>query len=321
MKNFIISTALAVVVTIFGIVNQVSAFLPSTGRLQPLLKGTTVSTKVFRPHHNRPFLASLTSRHLSQIDADSPKVARNTKHSLFLTSLALLSLATVAWKRQAIMEFLSFVKDKWLLTTLNRLSEAGPTGLIVYTLFFLLWEMTFGITTPVETAAGMAFGAVPGIIASGSGKFLGSLFTFLLARYKFTEVVRKKMENNELLSLMEESIQETPFRVALLCRFSPLPEFIKNAGIAVMPVPKRWFILSLLLHGFSFTCLWTCMGAETARVLRGLEPSSTLKILMTGATWIGFGAPVMIGLWIKSLRDKQTKRREKQLKSSQVPVE
>jgi uncharacterized membrane protein YdjX (TVP38/TMEM64 family) len=217
------------------------------------------------------------------------------------------------WQRQSILTFLSFVKNQWLLTTLNRFSEAGLTGLIIYTLVFLVWEMTFGITTPVETAAGMAFGAIPGIVASGSGKFLGALLAFLLARYKFTEPVRKRMEQNELLLLMEESIQERPFRVALLCRFSPLPEFVKNAGIGVLPVPTKWFVVSLLLHGFSFTCLWTCMGAETARVLRGMEPSSTLKVLISGATWIGCTAPIMIGLWIKSLKDKQKERREQEL--------
>ena len=163
----------------------------------------------------------------------------------------------------------------------------------------------------------MAFGALPGIVASGSGKFLGALLAFLLARYKFTEPVKKRMETNELLSLMEESIEERPFRVALLCRFSPLPELVKNAGIGVLPVPTKWFIASLILHGFSFTCLWTCMGAETARVLRGMEPSSTLKLLITGATWIGCSAPIMIGLWIKSLKDMQRERREKEMNESQ----
>lgn len=221
-------------------------------------------------------------------------------------------VAALLWKRQALLTFLSYVKNDWLLVTLDRMNAAGPAGLIGYAVLFMLWEMTLGITTPIETAAGVAFGAVPGILASGSGKFLGALFTFLLARYKYAKTVRKKMERNELLSLMEESVEETPFRVALLCRFSPLPELVKNAGMGVLPVPKRSFIASLIIHGFSFTCLWSFMGAETANVLRGGPPSSALKALMTGATWIGFGAPVFIGLWIKSLKDKQKARRERE---------
>lgn len=225
------------------------------------------------------------------------------------------------WKRHVLLSTVHFIKDEWLLTALDRLNAAGPTGLLVYTAAFLVWEMTLGMTTPVETSAGMAFGAVPAILASGFAKFAGALLTFLLARYKYKDQVQKKMEGNELLELMEESIRETPFRVALLCRFSPLPEFVKNAGMGVMPVPRRWFIASLIVHGFSFTCLWTCMGAETANVLRGLPPSSTLKYLITGATWIGFGAPVGIALWIKSLKDKQRQRRAEDQRAEPVTAE
>ena len=120
------------------------------------------------------------------------------------------------------------------------------------------------------------------------------------------------MENNEFMVLMEESIQETPLRVALLCRFAPLPEVVKNCGMGVLPVARRWFLASLVLHGLPFTCLWTCVGAETAALLRGLPPSRTLKILLSGATWIGFGTPVLIGMWIKSLKDKQSRKRKRQ---------
>ena len=252
----------------------------------------------------------MTQGDVSTVDSSTNN--NGSAKSVALKLLTILGVAAVIWKRQALSAILSYIKNEWLLTTLDRLSAAGPAGLILYTVVFMLWEMTFGITTPVETAAGVAFGAIPGILASGTGKFLGALFTFLLARYSYADQVRKRMENNELLSLMEESAQETPFRVALLSRFSPLPELVKNAGMGVLPVPKRWYMASLIVHGFSFTCLWTCMGAETGRVIRGLPPSSTLKILVTSATWIGFGAPVMIGIWIKSLREKQMKRRQQE---------
>jgi hypothetical protein len=53
------------------------------------------------------------------------------------------------------------------------------------------------------------------------------------------------------------------------------------------------------------------MGAETARVLRGGSPSVTLKVLVTGATWIGVGAPVWIGVWVKSLKDKQRQQQRR----------
>ena len=237
---------------------------------------------------------------------------RNTRKLILSSALLILMASLGVWKRDPIFSFLEYIKYEWLLSNLDRLNAAGPTGLVIYTFFFMLWEMTAGITTPIETAAGMAFGPVKGVVASGLGKTLGAFGSFCLARYIFYDKVQKAVEGNEFLELLEESIQETPLRIALLCRFSPLPEFAKNCGMGVMPVAKRWFFSSLFLHGFSFTCLWTFMGAETAAVLRGSPASQTLKYLLTGATWIGFGAPVLIGMWIKTLKDKQREKHQNQ---------
>jgi uncharacterized membrane protein YdjX (TVP38/TMEM64 family) len=232
-----------------------------------------------------------------------------------LIGMILVTAVLAVWKRQALGGLFLFIKNEWLLQTLDALSAAGPKGLVAYTLMLLVWEMTVGITTPIETAAGAAFGILPGILASGMGKLLGAYLAFWLARTRYADKVQQHVlgDTNELLALLGDSSHESPLRVALLSRFLPLPELVKNAGLGVLlQVPKRWFLTSLVLHGFTFTCLWTCVGAETARILRGGgPPSATLKILLTGVTWIGFGAPVGIGMWIKSLKDKQqqTQRR------------
>jgi uncharacterized membrane protein YdjX (TVP38/TMEM64 family) len=237
-----------------------------------------------------------------------------------MTAVALAAIMLICWKRQALLSFIRCVKNEWLVTTLLRLNAAGPLGLVLYTVAFLLWEMTLGMTTPVEVASGMAFGAAPAIITNAIGKTGGAMITFFLAQHIFAERLYSRIHENEMLSLMQESIQEMPLRVALLCRFSPLPEFVKNAGMGVMAssssssssnssksrIPQCFFA-SLILHGFFFTCLWSCLGAETARVLvNGQPPSTWLKTLITGATWIGVAAPVLIGIWIKSLKDKKS---------------
>lgn len=182
--------------------------------------------------------------------------------------------------------------------------------------------MTLGITTPVEVAAGMAFGAQRATMASLIGKLGGAWCSFVLARFRYFDKVQSRLvESNELLLLMKERIQETPFQIALLCRFAPLPELVKNAGMGVLPVPQRIFVASVLLHGGFFTFLWSCMGAETAQmVLYGRPPSSTLKGILTGATWLGLGAPVLIGLWIKKLREdaQASSARRKEMVSTTV---
>jgi len=177
--------------------------------------------------------------------------------------------------------------NEWLISQLDNLNNAGTPGLIAYSLAFMLWEMTVGMTTPIETAAGMAFGVKKGILANAIGKIGCAVTAFFLGRFILFDYVHKKLSSNEMLTLVEESIQEHPLGVALLFRLSPLPEFVKNFGLSVLPIKSRFFFAALLLHGLPFTCLWTCLGAETSRVMRGGNPSATLKILISGVSWFG----------------------------------
>jgi len=246
------------------------------------------------------------------LEDDGKKNKMSTKTKLITFSITLATLSLGIWKRQSIASTLHYIKNEWLLTSLDNLNAAGTQGLVVYTILFFIWEMTAGMTTPVETAAGVAFGVKNGIIASAIGKLGGALTTFLLGRYIFYDKVHSKLHDNELLQLIESSIAEMPLRVALLTRFSPLPEFVKNCGMAVLPLKVPYFTASIILHGFTFTCLWTYVGAETAKVMRGAAPSSTLKALATGVTLLEFVSPTLIGLWVKSLRDKQIKLRKQE---------
>jgi len=257
---------------------------------------------------------------LSNPNDTTPTKKMSNKTKVTLWSLTLVTLSLGVWKRQSIMETMHYIKNEWLLTSLDNLSEAGTQGLVIYTILFFLWEMTAGMTTPVETAAGVAFGVKNGIIASAIGKLGGALTTFLLGRYIFYDKVHSKLKENELIQLIESSIDEMPLRVALLTRFSPLPEFVKNCGMAVLPLPITYFTTSILIHGLSFTCLWTYVGAETAKVMRGAAPSTTLKTLATGVTLLEFVSPTLIGLWVKTLRDKQIKLRKEEKKGNKGKV-
>jgi len=210
----------------------------------------------------------------------------------------------------------SFEFKKFLALQLDALASLGTPGLIFYTFFFMLWEITFGMTTPVETAAGMAFGLKNGIIANAIGKTSGALCAFLLGRSVLSDYSTKKLEGNEFMDLVRDSITKNPIRVALIWRFSFLPEFVKNFGLAVLPVKTWQFFTAVLLHGFPFTVLWTFMGNEMGEVIRGIsEPTRTLKLLVGLVYVFGFFiSPALVGLWLKSLRDEKMQRSAEQKK-------
>jgi uncharacterized membrane protein YdjX (TVP38/TMEM64 family) len=272
----------------------------------------------------------------------SPSTKRRNLTKLVSTVLVLLAIG--AWNRTAIIAayeaFNPSHLNDWLISRLDKLSNAGNIGLVIYTFFLVLWTMTAGMTTLVETAAGLAFGVRNGIICNAIGKTAGAVFSFSLGRHYLFNYVHRNLKNNELLQLVEESIEDNPLGVSLMVRFAPLPEFVKNFGLSVLKVKARYFTLAVVVHGVPFTCLWTCLGAETGRVMRGGIPSTTMKMLLSGVTWFGKSgcccgffshsgldaiysrvcdplaiiglliSPTMIGLWVKSLRDKRMRRGE-----------
>jgi len=204
----------------------------------------------------------------------------------------------------------TFEFKNWLSAQLDTLSNLGTPGLIFYTFFFMLWEITVGITTPVETAAGMAFGLKKGIISNSVGKTSGAVCAFLLGRFVLKDYVTNKLEGNEYLDLVQYSIRKNPIRVALIWRFSFLPEFLKNFGLAILPVKTWQFVTAVLMHGFPFTMLWTFMGNEMGSVVRGTaKPSGILKVLISAVYVFGFFiSPTLVALWVKSLRDEKKQR-------------
>lgn len=192
-----------------------------------------------------------------------------------------------------------------IVSILDGMSQSGTKGMVAYVLSFTAWTMTVGVTTPVETAAGMAFPLRQSIPLSALGKIGGAFCQYVLAKYLFSDYAREKMKDNEWMGKIDKSFKSHPFGVALIWRFSPLPEFVKNVGPSLVKTLKtRYQLLAILAHGLPFTVLWSCMGAEAAAVARGGEASVLLKRMVAGISWVGlFVSPTLFGMWLKGLGD------------------
>jgi len=244
-------------------------------------------------------------------DTDKSKKIRNA-----IVAASVLTLAV--WKKEFLVGVLQSIKGdfdlkQFLIDKLDTLAGYGNTGLVVYTVMFALWEILVGVTTPVETAAGMAFGVKKGIICSAIGKMGGAVIAFLIGRFLLFDYFSEKLQDNEMMGLVQESIQENPVRVALIWRFSFLPEQLKTFGLSVLPLSLLHYVTAVVLHGFPFTCLWTAMGAEAGALARGTvtTPSNVFKILVVGIQIFGFFiSPTMVGLWVKSLKDRQNAKKK-----------
>ena len=253
----------------------------------------------YKFHHSRNLLMILqlsrggarssnnqNEKSTSNTPIDKTAKTKAMKNIAYAVSISLL-ITLIALNKDAIQAF-NFKEQLALM--LDTLSSMGTKGLVTYIVLFLVWELVVGVTTPVETAAGMAFGFQNGIIANAIGKSSGAIIAFLLGRFVLKEFVADKLEGNEYLDLVKESITKHPIRVALIWRFSFLPEQIKNFGLAILPLKTWQFVTAVLLHGFPFTVLWTFMGNEMGLVVKGIldKPSKILKVLIVGVNILGF---------------------------------
>jgi uncharacterized membrane protein YdjX (TVP38/TMEM64 family) len=183
----------------------------------------------------------------------------------------------------------------------------------LYSLLFSIYVAVGLTTTPIETAAGAAFGFRDGALASGFGKWLGAVLAFSLARTRI-DVIRKWLDESHavpMLDAVSEAVEKDPFKVALLWRISFLPELVKNFSLAIMPMPLLQFMAAVFCHGFPYSVLWSKVGSAA---FEGGKASEALRVTLFCSAIFGLGvSPVLVALWLKSLSKEVSlsNRREK----------
>lgn len=234
-------------------------------------------------------------------------VIRNT-----ITATGLICITTLTYLHWGTIKTF-FNREKFrtsIIQTLNDVASQGNRGLLLYTIGFVFWECCGLPTSVVETAAGMAFGFHKGLLGSFIGKTCGSILAFTLGRTLLSDVVGKKMDENEMFGLIERGIEAKPFQSALILRYSPFPQLIKNFALSITkPVTFPIFILAISIHGFPFSLLWAALGHDSSMRLRASEMGESmttnvvLNSILVFVTIFGFVvSPAITGWWLADLR-------------------
>ena len=234
-------------------------------------------------------------------------VIRNT-----ITATGLICITTLTYLHWGTIKTF-FNREKFrttIIQTLNDVASQGHRGLLLYTIGFVFWECCGLPTSVVETAAGMAFGFHKGLLGSFIGKTCGSILAFTLGRTLLSDVVGRKMDENETFGLIQEGVQKKPFQSALILRYSPFPQLIKNFALSITkPVTFPIFILAISIHGFPFSLLWAALGHDSSMRLRASEMGESmttnvvLNSILVFVTIFGFVvSPAITGWWLTDLR-------------------
>jgi uncharacterized membrane protein YdjX (TVP38/TMEM64 family) len=195
--------------------------------------------------------------------------------------------------------------QKSTVATLRKLNDLPKfSSYTSYILGMALWESVGLSTIPVETAAGMVFGWPDGFYLNAMGKLLGACFAFALGRNSLLkDTIQQQFANNSFLQSIQSTTQDHPCRVAFLIKFGPLPETIKNFGSAILKPIEWWmFVLATMIHGWTFSALWTYLGVDTASRLEDVErllpPDRRLQVLLTLALINGIVVSPLSMVWL-----------------------
>jgi uncharacterized membrane protein YdjX (TVP38/TMEM64 family) len=255
---------------------------------------------------NSQELASSSSRDKNN-NNNNNVVIRNT-----ITATGLICITTLTYLHWGTIQTF-FNREKFrtaIIQTLNDVASQGHRGLLLYTIGFVFWECCGLPTSVVETAAGMAFGFHKGLLGSFIGKTCGSILAFTLGRTLLSDVVGNKMDENETFGLIQEGVQKKPFQSALILRYSPFPQLIKNFALSITkPVTFPIFIVAISIHGFPFSLLWAALGHDSSMRLRASEMGESmttnvvLNSILVFVTIFGFVvSPAITGWWLTDLR-------------------
>jgi uncharacterized membrane protein YdjX (TVP38/TMEM64 family) len=254
---------------------------------------------------NKEFLVTRRGGSISEVDA--PKDSSKVK--IAVTTGAVVTVAWAGWVYRASLAEI-FNKDKIQAKTLEILHNLDGLPKIqsytTYALGMAIWEVGGLSTIPVETAAGMVFGW-QGCLLSAGGKLLGAVIAFLLGRHgPLATWVQQKLKSNSFLQLVEESTGSNPLKVAFLIKLSCFPETIKNYGSAILFSIKLWmFTVATIIHGGTFSALWTYLGVDAAKRLADpSHPSDPrLQFLLVLAMINGvIVSPLAMAYWVRSLK-------------------
>ncbi|XP_002965825.2 uncharacterized protein LOC9655409 [Selaginella moellendorffii] len=159
--------------------------------------------------------------------------------------------------RQAMLEALQGVSQR-----LGR--WAMPVFVLAHTLAI---ATCFPYAVLFEAAASFLFGFVHGVACVFSAKVLGAALAFWLGRLLFrsSETLSGFVRKNKYFSVIRDGVARDGWKFVLLARFSPVPSYVINYGLAATNVGFFVdFLLPTLVGGLPMILQNTSIGSLTS---------------------------------------------------------
>lgn len=168
----------------------------------------------------------------------------------------------------------------------------SPLGVALFVPLYALWVTLLLPGVWLSMVAGVLYGPWLGSLVVFLGACAGAELVFLLARSRWRDWARRRLEGSPRLQRLEQAVGREGLRLVLLTRLSPLfPFSLLNLAYGLSPVRVRDYSIGLLgiLPGTVLFCALGALAGDVARFTEVLNGGSDprlwiLKLLGVAAT-------------------------------------
>jgi len=179
----------------------------------------------------------------------------------------------------------------------DRITRLGPAGFVLYGVLYILLTVLFVPAWPMTVGAGAAYGLVAGTLLTSVSSVAGAALAFLVARYLLRSRVARWVAGNSQFAAIDRAVGREGWKIVALTRASPVFPFnLQNYAYGLTAVGFWPYVLASWAAMLPGTLLYVYIGAAGADVAEAA--TGQVDWLVTGFRWAGFGATLLVTLFI-----------------------
>lgn len=152
--------------------------------------------------------------------------------------------------------------QQMLRDSLEWIENAGPAGLIVFFILYVIATVLMVPGTILTLGAGVVFGVVKGSILVSLSSTAGAAAAFTVGRYLARERVERRIESNTTFQAMDQAVEREGWKIVGLTRLSPVFPFnLLNYAFSLTRISLRDYILASWIGMIPGTILYVYIGS------------------------------------------------------------
>jgi len=216
-------------------------------------------------------------------DAPAASGGRMRLVVLGLAIAAVLVAAKTLPVTQSLLAFVSWVRS------------AGPAGMAVFVLAYVLACVLFLPGSILTLGAGFAYGVVLGVPLVWIAANLGAAVAFLLGRTVAREAIARRVEANPRFAAIDRAVGREGLKIVLLTRLSPaFPFSLLNYAYGLTQVSFRDYVVGSLVGMVPGTIMYVYLGSLLTSVSEIASGTTAGGPARQALTFVGFAATVAV---------------------------